>query len=514
MKKKNEITQEMLAALRAEATRLQEGKMIEITSVKPCSVGVSSEDLLEGTNNIHFDSRKIEEGDVFVAIKGTQYDGHDFVEQALEKGAKIIFCEHFPPVEVSNKYSGRDIKYVLVKNTTIKLGELAALRYDFPSRKLKLIGVTGTNGKTTIATSLFNMTRLLGYKAGLISTNAIKIEDTEFAATHTTPDVLQLNYYLNEMVENGCDYCFMEVSSHAIAQQRIAELTFYGGIFTNITHDHLDYHKTFADYIKAKKRFFMQLPKTAFALTNIDDKNGRVVTQNSTARKYRYSLKSAADYKAKILENHFDGMLLDIDNQEVWTNFVGDFNAYNLLAVYATMLLCGFAKDEVLVALSKLVAVEGRFDVIRSDGGIFAIVDYAHTPDALEKVLTTINDIRQGGGNLITVVGCGGDRDKAKRPKMATIAAELSDRLILTSDNPRTEDPEQILDDMQNGLSTMQLRKTLRITNRLEAIKAACVFAQKGDIILVAGKGHEKYQDINGTKHHFDDKEIIINNIK
>lgn len=458
--------------------------------------------------NLISDSRKIENGDLFVAIRGTITDGHNYIDNVILAGAKVIVCEELP------KTIKKDISYVLVKDASKALGILASEFYGNPSQKLKLIGVTGTNGKTTIATTLYNLVRELGFKAGLISTINIIIENRAITSTHTTPDQLNLNKYLKEMTDAGCEYCFMEVSSHSVVQNRIAGLTFCGGIFTNITHDHLDFHKTFKEYIKAKQMFFDQLPSDSFAITNADDKNGMVMLQNSKAKKYSYSLKSATDYKAQVIESHIDGMLLKIDNDELWTNFIGKFNAYNILAIYATAIQCGFDKNEILITLSKLNSVEGRFETLRSENGITAIVDYAHTPDALQNVLSTINDIRQGEGNLITVVGAGGDRDKTKRPEMASIAAELSTKLILTSDNPRTEDPESILDDMQAGINVIQKKKTLRITNRAEAIRTACLLAVKGDIILVAGKGHEKYQEINGVRHHFDDKEILIETFK
>lgn len=454
---------------------------------------------------IEFDSRKVGAGDLFVAVVGTISDGHDFIEKAIELGASIIVCERLP--ETLNE----NVSYLQVKSSSKALGILAADFYGNPSSKLKLVGVTGTNGKTTIAGTLYNLTRKLGYKAGLFSTVKVIVDTEEITATHTTPDPLQLNAYLAKMLAAGCDYCFMEVSSHSVVQNRIAGLQFVGGIFTNITHDHLDFHKTFAEYIKAKQGFFTMLPKTAFAITNIDDRNGEIMYQNSKAQKFTYSLLAGANFKAKIIESGFEGMLLNINGDEVWLNFVGKFNAYNILAVYAAALQLGFAKDEVLRAISDLHPVDGRFEIIRSANGVSAIVDYAHTPDALKNVISTINDIRQGAGTLITVVGCGGNRDKTKRPEMAAIAAEMSDKLILTSDNPRNENPDDILDDMQKGVEPQLSRKVLRITNRQEAIKTACMLAQKGDIILVAGKGHEKYQEINGVKHHFDDKEILNN---
>ncbi len=458
--------------------------------------------------NIVSDSRKIKEGDLFVAVPGTLSDGHKFINQVIENGAKVIICEQMPEM------LHNDVCYVQVESASKALGILASAYYGNPSKKLKLVGVTGTNGKTTIASTLFNLVRELGYKAGLISTIQVIIENQSIPATHTTPDQLSLNSFLSEMVEAGCDYCFMEVSSHSVVQNRIAGIDFIGGIFTNITHDHLDFHKTFKEYIRAKQMFFDMLPSTAFALTNSDDKNGHVMLQHSKAKKHSYSLKSASEFKARILENHFDGMLLNINNHEIWSSFIGQFNAYNILSVYATAILCGFESNEVLTTISKLKPVEGRFETLHSANGITAIVDYAHTPDALLNVLSTINDIRQGAGQLITVVGAGGDRDKTKRPEMAKIAAELSDKVILTSDNPRTEDPEDILNDMQVGINLVQKRKTLRISNRAEAIRTACMMAEAGDVILVAGKGHEKYQEINGVRHHFDDKEILIETFK
>lgn len=459
-------------------------------------------------NEIQFDSRKIKENDLFVAITGTISDGHNYIEQVVAKGAKLIICEKFP--QIINKTTS----YIKVESSSKALGILASAFYGNPSSKLKLIGITGTNGKTTIATSLFNLTRSLGYKAGLISTIQIIVENKKIDSTHTTPDQLKLNEYLGQMVEAGCDYCFMEVSSHSVSQNRIAGLNFAMGVFTNLTHDHLDFHKTFKEYLKAKQDFFTQLPKTAIALTNNDDKNAQIMLQNSKAIKLSYALKSVADFKANISESHLNGMLLTLNNNDVWTNFIGKFNASNLLAVYGVAIKLGFENDKVLKSISLLKPVEGRFETLHSRNGITAIVDYAHTPDALKNVLQTINEVRQGEGNLISVVGAGGDRDKTKRPEMAAIAAELSNKLILTSDNPRSENPEEILNDMENGLNIIQKKKTLRITNRQEAIKAAIMLAKPGDIILVAGKGHEKYQEINGVKYHFDDKEIINETFK
>ncbi len=458
--------------------------------------------------HVCFDSREVANNSLFVAIKGTQTDGHKYIDKAESLGASIVVCEEMPG-NLNSK-----ITYIQVKSSSYALGIIADYYYGSPSSNIKLIGVTGTNGKTTIATSLYNLTRKLGYKTGLLSTINILIEEREIVATHTTPDPLTINKYLSEMIDSGCEYCFMEVSSHAAAQDRIAGLIFAGGIFTNITHDHLDFHKTFKDYIKAKQKFFDILPKTAFAITNIDDKNGEIIVQNTKAKKYTYSLKSASNYKVKILEKHFDGMLLDIDGQEIWTSFTGKFNAYNLIAIYACAVQLGFEKYEILKALSLVRSVEGRFETILSGTGVSAVVDYAHTPDALKNVIVTINEILEGSGKLICVVGAGGDRDKAKRPEMAEIAVSGSSKLILTSDNPRTEDPEAILDDMMQGVNLVQKKHVLRISNRKEAIRTACMMAVPGDVILVAGKGHEKYQEINGIRHHFDDKEIIVETFK
>ena len=455
-----------------------------------------------------FDSRKVEKNDIFFAIKGSLTDGHQFIEKAISNGATIIVCEDFPQ-ELNAKVS-----YIKVKSSSETLGIIASAYYDNPSKKIKLIGITGTNGKTTIATSLYNLSKSLGYKTGLISTIKIVIDNETINATHTTPDQITLNKYLSQMSNKGCEYCFMEVSSHATVQNRIFGLSFYGGVFTNITHDHLDFHRTFSEYIKAKQKFFDLLPKTAYALTNDDDKNGKVILQNSKARKFSYSLNSISDYKAKIIESHFDSTLLNIQQHELWTSFVGRFNAYNLLAVYATAVLSGMKEDDVLTGISLLKPVEGRFETLKSVSGISAIVDYAHTPDAVENVLSTIANVLNGQGRIITVIGAGGDRDTSKRPEMAAIAVKMSDKVILTSDNPRTEDPEKILEDMQKGINIANKRKTLKITDRAEAIRTACMMAQPGDVILIAGKGHEKYQEINGVRHHFDDKEILLETFK
>lgn len=455
-------------------------------------------------NKIEFDSRKIELNDVFVAIKGTLSDGHSFIDKALSLGATVIICEEFPELIVNG------VTYIKVANSNEALAFLATNYYGNPSSNLKLVGVTGTNGKTTIASLLYQLFREAGYKVGLLSTVKIMVDETTYKATHTTPDSLMINYYLNEMVETGCEFCFMEVSSHGIHQKRTEGLHFLGGIFTNLSHDHLDYHKTFAEYRDVKKAFFDGLPKNAFAITNADDKNGAIMLQNSKAKKVTYALKSYADYRAQILENQFTGLLLKINNNEVWTKLIGSFNAYNLLAIYATALELGLEEQETLRLLSSLESVSGRFQYIISEQKITAIVDYAHTPDALENVLNTIDDIRTKNEQLITVVGCGGDRDKSKRPVMAQIATELSTKVIFTSDNPRTEDPEVILQEMEKGVEPHNFKKTLSILDRRQAIKTACQMANPNDIILVAGKGHETYQEINGVRNHFDDLETVI----
>ncbi len=454
-------------------------------------------------SKIEFDSRKIASGDVFVAIKGTVSDGHQYIDKCIAQGAVAIVCEVFP----ENIQEG--ITYIQVDNSHKALAFMAANYYENPSQKLKLVGVTGTNGKTTVATLLYTMFENAGYQAGLLSTVKIKVHHTEYPATHTTPDSLTINYYLNEMVESGVEYCFMEVSSHGIHQSRTEGLHFEGGIFTNLSHDHLDYHATFAEYRDVKKSFFDHLPKTAFALSNIDDKNGNVMLQNTQARKRTYSLKSHSDYKTYVLENQLIGLLLKIDNQEVYTKLIGTFNAYNLLAIYATAVELGIEKQEALTLLSELESVSGRFQFIVSKSKITAIVDYAHTPDALENVLNTISDIRTRNEQLITIVGCGGDRDKTKRPIMAHIASSMSDKAIFTSDNPRSENPQTIIEEMEKGVEAQNYNKTLSITDRKQAIKTACQLAQSGDIILIAGKGHETYQEINGLKHDFDDMKIV-----
>jgi UDP-N-acetylmuramoyl-L-alanyl-D-glutamate--2,6-diaminopimelate ligase len=454
-------------------------------------------------NSIHFDSRKIQLDDVFVALKGVASDGHDFIEKALNLGAIVIICEKLPQMLVNG------VTYVQVKDSQVALAILASNYYDNPSSKLKLIGVTGTNGKTTIASLLYQLTTKAGYPTGLLSTVKIMINDLTFEATHTTPDSLTINNYLHQMVEAGVDYCFMEVSSHGIHQKRTHGLQFKGGIFSNLSHDHLDYHSSFAEYRDVKKQFFDELPKDAFALTNIDDKNGPIMTQNAKAKIKTYALKTYADYTAKILESQISGQLIKINNQEVWVKPIGVFNVYNLLAIYATAIELGFENLEVLRLLSELESVSGRFQYYKSTSNITAIVDYAHTPDALENVLKTIAGIRTNNETLFTIVGCGGDRDKTKRPLMAKIAAEMSNKIILTSDNPRTEDPNQILKEMEAGIEPQYTNKTLTIENREQAIKTASQMAKSGDIILIAGKGHENYQDIMGVKHPFDDLATI-----
>jgi UDP-N-acetylmuramoyl-L-alanyl-D-glutamate--2,6-diaminopimelate ligase len=442
-------------------------------------------------------------GSLFVATRGTQTDGHQFISMAVEKGAVAVVCEEIPTGVPSSP------TYVQVSDASIALGFLASAFFDYPSSNLKLIGITGTNGKTTTVTLLYRMAKQLGFKAGLISTVMYYVNDREVEATHTTPDALHLNKLMAEMVAEGCGYCFMEVSSHSVVQHRIAGLQFAGAIFSNLTHDHLDFHKTFDEYLKAKQKFFNDLPSGAFALTNLDDRNGKIMTQNTKAKINTYALHSMADYRCKVMESHFDGMLLQIDGTEVWTHFIGEFNAYNLLAVYSAGVLLGYRKDDVLTAISKFTAVSGRFEYLRSNTGITAIVDYAHTPDALDNVLRTINQMRGGHEQLITVCGAGGDRDRTKRPVMAKVAVENSTKVILTSDNPRSENPETIIAEMMAGVDVVNRRKVLNITDRREAIRTACMLAQKGDIILVAGKGHEDYQEIKGVKHHFDDKEVI-----
>ena len=452
-------------------------------------------------NNIDFDSRKIQSGHLFVAMRGTASDGHDFIKMSVEKGAVAVLCEEIP--------AGIDATFVQVKDTAEALAQVAAAWNDFPSAKLTLVGVTGTNGKTTTATLLYDMFRAFGHKVGLLSTVCNYIDDVAVSATHTTPNPLELNALMAQMVEVGCDYAFMEVSSHAIVQKRIGGLDFDGAVFSNITRDHIDYHETFENYLAAKKAFFDGLSADAFALTNVDDKNGLVMLQNTKATKKTYSTRTLADFKGRILEASFEGMLLDMNGKEVTVNFIGKFNVYNLLAVFGTAVLLGKEEMEVLRILSTLHSVSGRFETLRSPKGYTAIVDYAHTPDALNNVLSTINDIREGAGKLITVVGCGGNRDKGKRPMMAQESANASDKVLITSDNPRNEDPQDIINDMLAGLDALDMRKVLSIVDRRQAIKTACMLAEPGDVILVAGKGHEDYQIIGDVKHHFDDREEL-----
>ena len=453
--------------------------------------------------NIYTDSRNVTAGSLFIAIKGVQVDGHNYISNAIESRVRAIVYEENIPTDEEG------VTYIKVKHSADATGKIATHWYGNPTSKLKLVGVTGTNGKTTTATVLYDMFRELGYKVGLLSTVRNYVDDKEFHATHTTPDPLTLNEMLAKMADAGCEYAFMEVSSHAIHQKRISGLTFAGGIFTNLTQDHLDYHKTMDEYLKAKKEFFDNLPETAFALTNADDKNGMVMLQNTKAKKYTYSVKSLADYKAKIIEKHFDGTAIEINNREVQVQFVGVFNVYNLLAVYGTANLLGQDPEKILVVLSTLKPVSGRFQTMRSPEGYTAIVDYAHTPDALTNVLEAIHEVLDGQGQVITVVGCGGNRDKTKRPIMAREAVKLSDQVILTSDNPRYEEPQAIINDMEDGLNREQMKKTLSIVDRKQAMKTACRLAKKGDVILIAGKGHEDYQDIKGVKYHFDDSEIV-----
>jgi len=457
---------------------------------------------------ISFDTRQVGADDVFVALKGTKSDGHDFIPVAVNQGAKAVICERLPEIMKD------DVCYVEVEDSHEALGIIASAFYGNPSGKLKLIGVTGTNGKTTIATLLFRISKAIGYKAGLLSTIAVVSEERSRTATHTTPDPLQINQALYEMANEGCEYAFMEVSSHSAAQNRIAGLTFSGGIFTNLTHDHLDYHKDFKAYLEAKRSFFNVLPEDAFALFNADDKNGRIIVQNTRAAKYSYGLKTMADFRASVIESHLEGNLLRIENHEIWTKLPGLFNAYNVLAVYTAAVLSGMPENNVLKAISEQSSVPGRFDIIKSERGITGIVDYAHTPDALENVLNAINRIRSSRNRVITIVGAGGNRDKEKRPLMAKIGAEMSDRLILTSDNPRDEDPDDIIKDMKKGVDNAFEKNVLTITDREEAIRTACAFAVKGDIILLAGKGHEDYQEVRGVKRHFDDKEVLLKYMK
>ncbi|MCF2563785.1 UDP-N-acetylmuramoyl-L-alanyl-D-glutamate--2,6-diaminopimelate ligase [Prevotella brevis] len=453
---------------------------------------------------VNIDSRKIEKGHLFVAIKGTQTDGHKFIAKAIELGATAILCEDMPEEKIES------VSYLQVASTEDVVGQVATNFYGNPSKKLKLVGVTGTNGKTTIATLLYNMFRKFGHRCGLLSTVCNYIEDEAIAADHTTPDPIELNHLLHRMVEAGCEYAFMECSSHAIAQKRIGGLTFAGGIFTNLTRDHLDYHKTFENYRNAKKAFFDGLPKEAFAITNADDKNGSVMVQNCKANIKTYSIRQMADFRAHIIECHFEGMYLEINGREVGVQFIGKFNVSNLLAVYGAAVMLGKNPEDVLVVMSTLKSVAGRLEPIRSKDGITAVVDYAHTPDALENVLNAIHEVLEGKeGHVITVCGAGGNRDKGKRPLMAQEAVKQSDRVIITSDNPRFEEPQDIINDMLAGLTPQQMKKVVSIVDRKEAIRTACMMAQKGDVILIAGKGHEDYQEIKGVKHHFDDREVV-----
>ena len=470
------------------------------------------EEVIGSTNvaieNICIDSRQAKKFSLFIAVKGTLVDGHKFIETAAEQGALAIVCEELPENLLP------EVNYIQVKNSRFAAGVISSNFYESPSQKLKLVGITGTNGKTTCATLLYELFTQLGYKVGLISTVRNLINGVEIKATHTTPDPISLNLLLAEMVGAGCEYCFMEVSSHALDQHRVAGVEFTGAIFTNISHDHLDYHKTFDHYIKAKKMLFDNLPSTSFALVNMDDRNGDVMVQNTKAKVITYGLKSLADRKAKILENNLTGLILNIDGQEVITRLIGSFNAYNILSVYGAAIELKEEKLQILTTLSNLHSPEGRFEFVKTENNILGIVDYAHTPDALENVLATIRGLRTGAEKVITLVGCGGDRDKSKRPEMARIAAEGSDKVILTSDNPRSEDPEAILADMKKGLDPVLVRKAVSIVDRAEAIRTACMLVQPGDIILVAGKGHEKYQEIKGKKHAFDDMEVLSTNLK
>ena len=452
---------------------------------------------------VNIDSRRIKAGHLFVAMKGTQVDGHQFIGKAIELGAISVLCEDLPEVLQEG------ITYVQVESTEDAVGKVATLFYGDPSHKLKLVGVTGTNGKTTIATLLYNMFRKFGHKVGLLSTVCNYIDDVEVPADHTTPDPIELNELLAKMVEAGCEYAFMECSSHAIHQKRIGGLKFAGGLFTNLTRDHLDYHKTFENYRNAKKAFFDGLPKDAFAITNADDKNGMIMVQNTKATVKTYSIRTLADFRARILECHFEGMYLEIDGREVGVQFIGKFNVSNLLAVYGAAIMLGKKPEDVLLVLSTLHSVNGRLEPIHSPEGFTAIVDYAHTPDALVNVLNAIHEVLDGKGHVITVCGAGGNRDKGKRPLMAQEAVRQSDKVIITSDNPRFEEPQDIINDMLAGLNEQQMRKVISIVDRKEAIRTACMMAQKGDVVLVAGKGHETYQEIKGVKHHFDDKEVL-----
>lgn len=475
-----------------------------IKTLQPIQIIGSIETEITG---VDIDSRQVREGHLFVAMRGTQADGHVYIPAAIGQGARAVVCEELPAD--GGKAPHGEVTYIVVKDSEEAAGRIATLFYGDPTARLELVGVTGTNGKTTTATLLYRLFQYFGYKVGLISTVCNYIDDQPEPTEHTTPDPVTLNRLLGKMADAGCQYAFMEVSSHAIAQKRISGLRFAGGIFTNLTRDHLDYHKTVDNYIKAKKKFFDDMPKEAFSLTNVDDKNGMVMVQNTRSQIHTYSLRSLCDFKGRVLESHFEGMLLDFNGQEVAVHFIGRFNAYNLLAVFGAAVLLGQKEQEVLIGLSTLYPVAGRFEALRSPQGYTAIVDYAHTPDALTNVLTAIHGVLEGRGKVITVVGAGGNRDKGKRPLMAREAARLSDRLIITSDNPRFEEPQDIINDMLAGLSTQEREKTVSIADRREAIRTACLLAQKGDVVLVAGKGHENYQEIKGVKHHFDDKEEL-----
>ena len=471
-----------------------------LKAVSPLSIIGSQEVKIR---DIQMDSRNVAEGCLFIAVKGTQADGHMYISKAIESGAAAVVCETLPETLKGG------VTYVTLKDTEDAVGKLATVFYGNPTEKIDLIGVTGTNGKTTIATLLYNMFRKFGYKVGLISTVCNYIDGEEIPTNHTTPDPITLNQLLGRMADEGCKYAFMEVSSHAIAQRRISGLIFAGGIFTNLTRDHLDYHKTVENYLKAKKAFFDALPKTAFALVNLDDKNGKVMVQNTKAKVVGYSLRTMSDFKGKVLEDGFEGMLMDINNREVNVQFIGRFNASNLLAVYGTACMLGKEQEDIMLIMSLLKPVSGRFDALRSPNGYTAIVDYAHTPDALTNVLNTIQEVLDGRGQVITVVGAGGNRDKGKRPIMAQEAVKQSDKVIITSDNPRFEEPQDIINDMLAGLSKDDMKKVISIVDRKEAIRTACMLAQPKDVILIAGKGHENYQDVKGVKHHFDDKEVV-----
>ena len=476
-------------------------KLKELLKDIPVVAVVGSEDI--EITGVNIDSRRIKEGHLFVAMKGTQVDGHKFVPKAVELGAKAVLCEDMP------EQKAEGVTYVQVESTEDVVGKVATTFHGNPSTKLKLVGVTGTNGKTTIATLLYNMFTKMGHKCGLLSTVCNYIVDEAIPADHTTPDPIELNALLDRMVQAGCEYAFMECSSHAIAQKRIGGLTFTGGIFTNLTRDHLDYHKTFENYRNAKKAFFDSLPKTAFAITNADDKNGMVMVQNTKATVKTYSTRSVADFKARIIECHFEGMYLEMDGHEVGVQFIGKFNVSNLLAIYGAAVMLGKSPEDVLVVMSTLHSVSGRLEPIHSPEGYTAVVDYAHTPDALENVLNAIHEVLDGKGHVITVCGAGGNRDKGKRPLMAQEAVKQSDKVIITSDNPRFEEPQDIINDMLAGLNAQQMKKVISIVDRREAIRTACMMAQKGDVILIAGKGHENYQEVKGVKHHFDDHEVV-----